>query len=249
MKTRYKRHFLRSSARCRLTPTASMIARAAIGSALTLSLTLSATTRPAQAQPAQPPQKPHWAALEAGPALTLRYIYLVLVPQPEATKEERNGVPAGLLSMHTAEGGTLSLGPTLEAYVKSLKEQGAQHYDVRVIAAGDVTAGEDGAYRIEVAPNPDARLYHGAISDIVRLKRVKPGVVHMSYTGQISWIEPGNGSGAAPGKSAAGWEDVGAPKPDRFIGHTFGRGIHWSRDGALLVYACCALPGKPTAAK
>jgi len=249
MKTRHKRHFLRSSARCRLTPTASMIARAAIGSALTLPLALSSTMRPAHAQPDEPPQPPRWAAVQAGPGLTLRYIFLVLVPQPEETAEEKKAFPSGLLSMNDPEGGSLGLGPTVEAYVKSLKAQGAQHYDVRVIAAGDATPDSDGVYSIQTAPNPDARLYHGAISDSVRLTRVKPGVIHMIYTGQISWMQPGNGSNTQPGRASAGWKDVGAPKPDRVTGHTYAHGALRARGGPIFVYAYCVLPGKPAIAK
>lgn len=249
MKTRHKRRFLRSSALRRLTPTVPMITPVLIASALTLSLALLPMAQPAGAQPVPPPQKPHWAALEAGSDLTLRYIYLVLVPQPGATAEEKKTIPAGLFSTLTAEGSSLGLGPTVEAYVKSLKAQGAQKYDVRVIAAGTATAGQDGVYSIQVVPNPDARLYHGAISDSVRLKRTKPGMIQMSHTGQISWVQASNNSNAQPGRNANGWEDIGAPKLDRLIGHTFGHGASIDSKGVIFIYANCVLLGKPVAAK
>lgn len=235
------RRAFRPSARRRLASNCCGI-KHLILSTLALSLMAGATT----ALLAQPAATPHWSKLVASPDLTIRYLFLAAVPRADAPAESKKGenVPAGLLAINTAEGSRLTMGPTLETYLAALKAQGAEHYDWRVMAAGDVSASKDGVYSIQSEASPDDP-FQGTVTDRIVLTKVAPNVVEASATGSYTQSQ-NDSSRKSTARFICSWAPSDSPSPRRELGNTYTpSGIELLPNGVRFIYAYCILPGKP----
>jgi len=237
------RHAFRPSARRRLASTRCGVKPTLFAS---IALSLAVGTTPLLAQPTVKPKTPHWAKLTASPDLTIRYIYLVAEPRADAPTDVKKGksAPSGFKEMNTVEGSGISLGPALEAYLKVLKAQGAEHYDFRVLAAGEATASKNGTYSINDGPQLDDP-YQGVITDSIALTRIAPNAVEVNATGRFYWSE-NDSSQKSRARMSCGWKHVDGQSPQREFGKTYSPGgIIALPNGVRFIYAYCILPGKP----
>lgn len=201
--------------------------------------TLVGLVRLSAAQPTEAKAKvPHWARLKPSNGFTVRYIYLIVKPAAGAPESAKKGesTPSGLREM--AAGSGLTLGPTLEEYLKVLKKQGGDGFDFFVAAAGSVAIGEDGTGAFASGPHNDP--YHTSVQDSFTIKRTSPTTVKLRSKGQFAWARTHSGGYDTMAKTWAGAEIREVP-----LGLTYHQGIVTQSDGIRFLYAYSILPGKP----